>query len=240
MNSPAKCLILTVLVIPGLVLIGQTGIQAGNKTEDGYVSLFNGKDLTGWSYYKQKDLKGQTKTEDGRFSVEDGIIVANEGKGIKNLYSIEKFSGDCHLILEFRAAEKADSGVYIRGPQLQVRDFKRRNEQKQLKKFKNDDWNVLDITVKSGVVVTKVNGKTLSEKDSLKLTVERGQPQAMLNGKSVDVKSIQVSVNTIARCLVNGEVLNKAFNVGSNGPIGLQAERGKFEFRNIRLKVLSE
>jgi len=29
------------------------------QAEPGYVSLFNGKDLTGWKYYKETDLNGQ-------------------------------------------------------------------------------------------------------------------------------------------------------------------------------------
>src|SRR5262249_13973552 len=126
------------------------------KVEEGYKSLFNGKDLTGWRYAGSKEsLEGKTETSDKRFEVVDGVIVANEkdvnGKGgIKDLYTLGDVNKEFHLKLEFRASLKSDSGVYIRGPQLQVRDFIRRIEQKQLKKFKNDDWNELDITVKNG------------------------------------------------------------------------------------------
>src|SRR6202022_2692340 len=84
---------------------------------------------------------------------------------------------------EFRASLKSDSGVYVRGPQLQVRDFIRRNEMKHLKKFKNDDWNELAITVKNG------------------------KPVADLNGKSVDISKIEVSVGAVAKCLCNGEFM---------------------------------
>ncbi|HZT82212.1 MAG TPA: DUF1080 domain-containing protein [Gemmataceae bacterium] len=138
------------------------------KVEEGYTSLFNGKDLTGWKYVGSKEsLEGKTETADKRFQVVDGVIVANEkdarGKGgIRDLYTTRPFNKDFHLKLEFRAAPKADSGVYIRGPQLQVRDYIRRGEQKQLKKFKNDDWNELDITVKDGVATCLCNGEPLS------------------------------------------------------------------------------
>jgi hypothetical protein len=41
---------------------------------------------------------------------------------------------------------------------------------------------------------------------------------------------------TAAECRCNGEVLEKAFKVPEKGAIGLQAETGKFEFRNVRIR----
>src|SRR5438094_809314 len=82
------------------------------KPDAGYTSLFNGKDLTGWKYGKEKDLAGKTETADKRFEVKDGIIVVNEGKGIKDLFTIQDYNKEFNLKLEFRAAPKADSGVY--------------------------------------------------------------------------------------------------------------------------------
>jgi hypothetical protein len=149
-----------------VAVVGWTGLAGdGFKLEPGYKSLFNGKDLSGWQYKGSKEsLDGKTETADKRFTVEGGAIVANVGKGIKDLFTIEQFEKDFHLILEFRAGPKADSGVYIRGPQLQVRDFIRRGEQKQLKDhFKNDDWNVLDITVKGTEAICKINGQMLQK-----------------------------------------------------------------------------
>jgi hypothetical protein len=209
------------------------------KPEPGYSSLFNGKDLTGWKYYKETDLTGKIETGDRRFRVVDGVIVAEEGKGIRDLYTMKPFNTEFNLKMEFRASLKSDSGVYVRGPQLQVRDFIRRNEMKHLKKFKNDDWNELDITVKNGVVSTIVNGKALTEKDTLHLTVQNGKPVADLNGKSVDISKIEVSVGAMARCLCNGEFMeNMKIPLTSKQGIGLQAELGKFEFRRIRIKEM--
>jgi hypothetical protein len=186
----------------GLVMLvlacGNTGRAKDKpKVEEGYTSLFNGKDLTGWQYLG-KPLDGKTATPDDRIEVKNGVIVMNakdaKGRGgIKDLYTVKPFNKDFHLKLEFRASLKSDSGVYIRGPQLQVRDFIRRGEQKKLKKFKNDDWNELDITVKGGTATCLCNGEPLS-------------PKVMKVPKK------------------------------SSKGIGLQAESGKFEFRNIRIK----
>src|SRR5262249_11283578 len=115
-------------------------LAAEPASEEGFRSLFNGRDLTGWSYNGQP-LEGKTQTPDGRFLVVDGAIVAAEGKGIKVLNTASNHDEDFQLRLEFRASLKSDSGVYVRGPQLQVRDFIRRNEHMHLKNvFKNDDW----------------------------------------------------------------------------------------------------
>lgn len=185
-----------------LTVVAALGLRAGMAGEgkDGGTKLFNGKDLTGWVYpgQKGKELDGKTQTEDGRVEVKDGAIVTNakdaKGKGgIKDLYTAKSFEKDFVLKMQFRAEAKADSGVYIRGPQLQIRDFARRGEQKQLKNFKNDDWNDLVITVKGTEATFTVNGEAL-------------KPDKM--------------------------------KVPAKGPIGLQAETGKFEFRNIELKEL--
>jgi hypothetical protein len=159
------------LLLAAVILLAHTGRAADDfKIEDGYTSLFNGKDLTGWRYpgARGRDVDGQTETSDQRIAVENGVIVMREkdskGKGgIRDLYTSKSFDNNFHLKLEFRAGLKADSGVYVRGPQLQVRDFIRRGEQKQLKKFKNDDWNELDIRVTGTEAVCRVNGEPLAK-----------------------------------------------------------------------------
>ena len=121
-----------------------------------------------------------------------------EGKGgIRDLWTLEQFEKSFRLKLEFRAGLKADSGVYLRKRQVQVRDYIRRGEQKQLTKFKNDGWNELDLVVRN-----------------------KGRA-----GGSVEA-------------LCNGEKLDLRMRVPRSGPIGLQAESGKFEFRRIRVKIM--
>ncbi len=187
-------------------------------------------------------LEGKTETPDGRMSVENGVIVMHEkdknGKGgIKDLYTVKNFGNDFILKLEFRAAPKADSGVYIRGPQLQVRDYPTVGPYKP-KSFKHGDWNELEIIVRAKVAVTKVNGKALTDADTLSLTVKDGQQMASLNGKSIEVNKIELTNGPAAECKCNGEVIEPAFAVPAKGGIGLQAEVGKFEFRNIRVKEM--
>ena len=225
------------LLLAGIVLAcpGSVGLADDFKTEDGYISLFNGKDLTGWRLGGTK-LDGKTETKNKKWHVDNETIIIDGGGG-GDIYTVKEFNQDFHLKLEFRAAKGADSGLFIRGPQLQVRDYPRAGPYNKVK-FNDFDWNELDVTVRGGVVTTTVNGKTLTAKDVLELSVKDGQPQAMLNGKSVDVNKITVEKGAVALCKCNGQVIEKAFKVNSKGGIGLQSETAKFEFRRIRIKML--
>ena len=139
------------------------------KLEQGYTSLFNGKDFTGWKYpgAKGQPLDGKTMTPDQRMEVKGGIILvhakdAQNRGGIKDLYTVRSFDRDFHLKLEFRAAPRADSGVYIRGPQLQVRDYPTVGPYKKVK-FKAADWNELEITVRGTTAECKCNGEVIEK-----------------------------------------------------------------------------
>ena len=228
-------------LLPGVALgiflvysLTHPGLRAGDNTEPGFTPLFNGKDLTGWRLGKTV-LDGKTESANKKWHVTDGVIVIDGGGG-GDLYTTRDFTTSYHLKLQFRAAPKADSGVYIGGVQLQVRDYPTVGPYKKVK-FNSGDWNDLDITVKNGVVTTTVNGKALTAKELLNLTVKDGKPEATLNGKTVDVNNISVSVGAAALCKCNGEVIEPAFKIGAKGGIGLQSETGKFEFRNIRVKT---
>jgi hypothetical protein len=181
-----RCLF-TLAALALLVSSGRAGDDF--KLEEGYTSLFNGKDLSGWRQGKDK-LDGLTSTKNKKWHVTDKAIVIDGGGG-GDIYTVEDFGKDFHLKLEFRAAKGADSGLYIRKNQLQVRDYPNAGPYKKVK-FNAGDWNELDITV----------------------------------------------TGTKALCKCNGEVIEKAFGIPASGPIGLQSESGKFEFRRIRIKEM--
>jgi uncharacterized protein len=153
---------LTALLLGLFVLASPGQAQDDFKPEKGFTSLFNGKDLTGW-YQKGKDkedLAGKTQTPNQKFKVEDGIIkVAGGGGG--DLYTRQAFDQDFHLKLEFRAAPKADSGLFIRGPQLQVRDYPTVGPYRKLKSFKDGDWNELDVVVTGTSALCKCNDEII-------------------------------------------------------------------------------
>ncbi|QDT53247.1 GDSL-like Lipase/Acylhydrolase [Caulifigura coniformis] len=191
------------------------------KPEAGFVSLFNGRDLTGWGvqatpeetikqrenvlkknpngpvwpiFKESKSFDSQIASDDGRYVARNGRIVVMtpaEGRRIQTLSTTKEFPKDFTLRLEFRATPNADSGVFLRKPQLQCRDYTVAGPYKNLKNYKPQDWNVLEVVAKGGV----------------------------------------------ARCTCNGEVLEEAFKIPETGPIGLEGDRGQMEYRRIRIKT---
>jgi hypothetical protein len=86
-----------VVAIAGVVAIGQTTrpTQSGQQPAGQFVSLFNGKDLSGWKI---------PEGDNGHWKVVDGVIdydAMSEAKGEKSLYT-EKSYGDFTLKVEWR------------------------------------------------------------------------------------------------------------------------------------------
>ncbi|MEO8360342.1 MAG: GDSL-type esterase/lipase family protein [Vicinamibacteria bacterium] len=189
--------------------------------EDGFESLFNGRDLTGWGYRpsseadkqgatraqtdpnaparlivtEPRNFDGLTETPDGRYAVIGGRLVVKtppEYRKLQQMWTQREFPQNFVLKLEFRATPNADSGVYVRGPQLQCRDYLLAGPYKDLKKYKAQDWNEIVVTVKDGV----------------------------------------------ASATSNGELLEAEMKIPATGPIGLEGDRGQMEYRRIRIKIL--
>ena len=109
---------------------------------------------------------GKTASSDaGRYSAKDGILTVNFPKGqerlIAQLYTVEEFPKDFVLKMEFRASPNADSGIFIRRPQLQCRDYLVADPYKDLKKYKPQDCNQIEVVVKGGVAHCTCNGEVL-------------------------------------------------------------------------------
>lgn len=182
----------TTLFVAAFALIAAVAPATSPRPDETEIKLFNGKDLTGWGYKSGEKFDGKTESSDKRYSVKDGILVVNAGKGIAQLWTTTQFPKDFELRLEFRAEKNADSGLFVRGPQLQVRDYPVAGPYKDLKKYKPQDWNEIVVVVK---------GQT-------------------------------------AHCTCNGEVLEAMLKLPATGGIGLEADRGQMEYRNIRLKEI--
>jgi lysophospholipase L1-like esterase len=191
--------------------------------EEGFESLFNGRDLTGWGYRPTSEadkeiarrwqasdpnaaewpfvteavsFDGRTASTDGRFVAINGRLVVTTppaGRKVQQLFTTREFPEDFVLRMEFRATPNADSGVYVRGPQQQVRDYALAGPYKDLKQYRPQEWNELEITVKNGV----------------------------------------------ARTTCNGEALEGELKVPPTGPIGVEGDRGQMEYRRIRIRRLT-
>jgi hypothetical protein len=164
MRLPSQCAVLGILAMFGTTwLFGQ---DPKPKPEAGTKELFNGKDLTGWGYKEKGTGKfvgfdGKTEASDGRYSAKNGTLVVNPGKGTHQLWTAAEFPKDFELRLEFRAAVNADSGLFVRKPQLQVRDYLVAGPYKMLKKYKPQDWNEIVVVVKGETAYCTCNGEVL-------------------------------------------------------------------------------
>ncbi len=109
---------------------------------------------------------GLTATPDGRYIAKSGrltVTTPSGGRRIQQLWTTQEFPKNFVLRLQFRATPNADSGVYVRGPQLQCRDYLIAGPYTKLQKYRAQDWNDLDITVKDGTAYCTCNGEVIEE-----------------------------------------------------------------------------
>jgi len=208
------------LTAPGL----PAAEEKTEETDEGFVSLFNGRDLTGWI--------GATKG----YAVEEGAIVCLK-KGGGNLYAKKEYS-DFHLKFEFRLTPGANNGLGIRTPtgvnaayqgmELQILDNSapkyanlkpyqfhgsvygvvpaKRGHQKKV-----GEWNRQEVIAKGGHITVILNGATIVDADVWKIDPAKtmdGRPHPGLHNKK--------------------------------GHIGFLGHGSRVEFRHIRIKELAE
>jgi hypothetical protein len=89
------------LVLGGLLLACQAGAQA--PPGNGWIALFDGKDLSGWIN------NGQEK-----WIVEDGAILGESTVGHYGYLTTEKTYGNFELRLKFKPETNGNSGVFTR------------------------------------------------------------------------------------------------------------------------------
>jgi lysophospholipase L1-like esterase len=131
--------------------------------EPGFTSLFNGHDLTGWGF-RTNNLNGKAASSDGRYVAKNGRLIVTtppEGRRIQQLWTSREFPNNFILKLEFRATPNADSGIFIRQPQLQCRDYWIAGPYKSLSSYKPQDWNEIVVAVTNGTAHCTCNGEVL-------------------------------------------------------------------------------
>ena len=113
-----RCLI----ALACLTLCSTTAIRAADEYRDidplfgEWKTLFNGKDLTGWTTAKLRQHKGENK-----WKVEDGTLT-NGKNGQNDICTVEEFA-DYELEIEYKIPGGGNSGVYLRGVcEIQIAD----------------------------------------------------------------------------------------------------------------------
>jgi len=132
--------------------------------ESGFESLFDGHDLSGWGYAQGSKFWGKTASDDGRYVARNGrliVTVSHKGQENRILWTTKKFPKDFVLKLEFRASPNADSGIFVREPQLQCRDFIIAGPFAALAHYHPLDWNEIVVTVRGGLAHCTCNGEVI-------------------------------------------------------------------------------
>jgi hypothetical protein len=165
--------------LAALLLVGFAVVTgAYSQSGPGFVQLFDGKTLTGWT----------PMNDDVQWRVEDGAIVADKkkGKGNPSLVSNNAYK-DFEIYAEFWVSDDANSGIYIRCTEpknissrsaYEVNIFDTRPDQTYgtgaivdvapviTKSKAGGRWNTFEITARGPLMTVVLNGvKTAEGKD---------------------------------------------------------------------------
>ena len=177
------------------------------------ITLFNGKDLTGWKPINEKQKNG--------FTVENGVLTNNpvQAEGAAHLsygnIRTEQVFEDFNLKIDVNVPAGSNSGIYLRGMyEIQVMD----TYKKEL-----DTHNM-------GAVYSRIKPVVGAEKpagtwQNLDITLCDRHITVILNG-------IKIIDNQPVYGPTGGAIISDVF---SAGPIYLQGDHGAVHFRNITL-----
>jgi hypothetical protein len=151
-------------------------------------SLFNGKDLNGWTVYGTE-----------KWYVEDGLLISESGPDKQYGYlGTNRHYDDFELTLEFKQEAEGNSGVFFRstiegtkitGWQVEVappgkhtggiyesygRGWLIKPSEENEKHLKYGDWNKMKIRVKDGTATTWLNGKQMITLTDEKIAAGKG------------------------------------------------------------------
>jgi len=164
--------------VAGAVMAGLMGGAAcageGDfKPGEGWVKLFNGKDLTGWKF------RGTNES----WEVEDGVLANLREKDGKKRKGVDAYTEatflDFKLHIEFKVPKGGNSGVYLRGrKEVQILDSYGKKKVgtgdcgglygKSAPKVNAvkpaGEWNAFDITIVGDTITVYLNGQLIQDR----------------------------------------------------------------------------
>jgi len=190
------------------------------KPPEGFTSLFNGKDLTGWKATGKMDVWG----------VDNGVIYVEKGGG--GWLLTEKEFGDFELRLEYKMSAKANSGVALRTPTegdpayvgMEIQLIDDEGWPGKLADYQHTG-SIYDV-----VPASKTNNKAIGEWNSMRIVCSGSKVTVEVNGQTV------VDAN-----LEDSKEKKGARHPGlsrGKGHVGFQSYNTRVEFRNVFLKPL--
>jgi hypothetical protein len=191
----------------------------GTKPPDGFISLFNGQDLTGWKSTGKKDVWGAEK----------GVLYVG-GSGGGWLMTDKEF-GDFELRLEYKMSKHSNSGVALRSPLQGDPAY----VGMEIQLIDDLNWKGLQTWQHTGsiynvVPAAKTNNKDIGQWNAMKITAKGRQVKVELNGATLVDANLDEYVKEHAK--KHPGILR------DKGHIGFQSHDNRVEFRNIFIKPL--
>jgi hypothetical protein len=194
--------------------------------QDGFISLFNGTDLTGWM--------GST----GGYAVEEGVMVCLE-KGGGTLLTMHRF-GDFVLRFDFRMPKGANNGLAIRSPaqgnpaydgmELQIID---NDGYKEVHNYTLQPWQVHGSIY--GCVPAKTGAlKPCGEWNHQEVRAVGSRIMVILNDQTI----VDADVDALTETADGGGLAKHPGLKRRTGHIGWLGHGAKLEFKSIRIKPL--
>lgn len=199
-------------------------VTAANAADAGWITLFDGKDLSAWD-------NGSGKEPGAGWVLEDGSVTRKERAGY--LWTKERF-GDFVLELEFKTT--GNSGVFFRTgePRNCVQTGFEMQVMKPSKPGKHSVGSLYDALAPSKNAATDGWNKVAISADGSKITIDMNGEriiEADLDGWSEAGKNPDGTKNKYRAAL-------KDFP--REGHVGLQEHGHVVSYRNIRIKPLKE
>ena len=154
----------TNMTVMTFIFLSFCWLSSDGRSDEGFVSLFNGQDLSGWK-----------ASENGNFSVEGGVIVVRGNRA--HLFTISEYQ-NFDFTCEIMTQPGSNSGIYFhtayeetwpsRGYEVQVNcthsdPVKNGSLWGVVKNYnarvKDNEWYAMRITVEGQNIVTRVNGE---------------------------------------------------------------------------------
>ena len=220
------------------LLLASVALTAAPTPPEGFTSLYNGKDLTGWRGGDTADhraylaLSPEKRAERDKAWTADmrahwkaeGDELVNDGKG--KYATTEKEYGDIELTLEYNMAPLGDSGIYLRNvPQVQIWDPANAKEKKNgADKGSGALWNN---GLNNGKFPLVLADKAPGEWNTLRIVMVGARVSIWLNGQqTVDHASLE-------------NYYDRKLAVPAKGPICLQTHGAPIRWRNIFVREIN-
>jgi hypothetical protein len=192
----------------------------GEKKEpDGFVSLFNGKDLTGWKATGKMEVWGAEK----------GVIYVSGGGG--GWLLTEKEYGDFELRVEYKMSKHSNSGVALRTPLEGDPAYKGT----EIQLIDDLNWKGLESWQHTGsiynvVPAKKIANKEIGEWNTIRIVAKGRKITVVNNGETLVDADLDDYVKEHAK--KHPGILRE------KGHVGFQSHDNRVEFKNIYLKPL--